>query len=116
MMQFAYYHGFWMYLLCVALTTLVLLHGHGASTEGASRPDLIRIGAIFTLKTINGRVSKIAIEAAERDVNADPRILGGRKLSITVHDSNFNGFVSFIGGIRITPLSYLRLMREIHIN
>lgn len=98
-MQFAC-HGFWMNILqCLALTILILLHGHGASTQGASRSDIVKIGAIFTLKTINGRVSKIAIQAAEKDVNSDPRILGGRKLSVTIHDSNFSGFLGFIGGI-----------------
>ncbi|KAL4298437.1 hypothetical protein HN51_049105 [Arachis hypogaea] len=86
---------------CHALTTLILLlllHGDGASS---SESEVVKIGAIFTLKTINGRVSKIAIQAAERDVNADPRILGGRKLSITVHDSNFSGFLSFIGALKL---------------
>lgn len=60
----------------------------------------MKIGAIFTLKTINGRVSKIAIQAAEKDVNSDSSILGGRKLSITIHDSKFSGFLSFIGALK----------------
>ncbi|KAG4961716.1 hypothetical protein JHK84_038803 [Glycine max] len=81
-----------MNLLCVALLTLILLHGASRGHD-----DVVKIGAIFTLKTINGRVSKIAIQAAEKDVNSDPRILGGRKLSITIHDSNFSGFLGFIG-------------------
>ncbi|TKY57556.1 Glutamate receptor 3.2 [Spatholobus suberectus] len=96
-MQLAY-HRFWMNLLCLTLTLILL---HGASRVGASRhDDVVKIGAIFTLKTINGRVSKIAIQAAEKDVNSDPRILGGRKLSITIHDSNFSGFLSFIGALK----------------
>ena len=83
-----------MNLLCVALLTLILLHGASRGHD-----DVVKIGAIFTLKTINGRVSKIAIQAAEKDVNSDPRILGGRKLSITIHDSNFSGFLGIIGGM-----------------
>ncbi|RZB66710.1 glutamate receptor 3.2-like isoform X1 [Glycine soja] len=88
-------HRFWMNLLCVALLTLILLHGASRGHD-----DVVKIGAIFTLKTINGRVSKIAIQAAEKDVNSDPRILGGRKLSITIHDSNFSGFLGFIGALK----------------
>lgn len=68
------------------------------STEGASRPAVVNVGAMCTLGTINGRVSKIAIEAAVNDVNSDPTILGGTKLSITFHDSNFSGFLGIIGG------------------
>ncbi|KAF9607746.1 hypothetical protein IFM89_000093 [Coptis chinensis] len=60
--------------------------------------DLLLLGAIFTLGTINGQVSKIAMEAAVNDVNYDPSFLGGSKLNITVHDSNFSGFLSIIGG------------------
>ncbi|XP_061367343.1 glutamate receptor 3.2-like isoform X1 [Gastrolobium bilobum] len=99
MMQLAY-HGFLMNLVCFALT-LILLHG-GEPRVGASASthDVVKIGAIFTLKTINGRVSKMAIEAAEKDVNSDPRILGGRKLSITIHDSNFSGFLGFMGALK----------------
>lgn len=68
------------------------------STEGASRPAAVNVGAMCTVGTINGRVSKIAIEAAVNDVNSDPTILGGTKLSITFHDSNFSGFLGIIGG------------------
>ncbi|KAG4952753.1 hypothetical protein JHK87_038347 [Glycine soja] len=89
-----------MNLLCVALLTLILLHGASRGHD-----DVVKIGAIFTLKTINGRVSKIAIQAAEKDVNSDPRILGGRKLSITIHDSNFSGFLGFIGGMYMFSFS-----------
>ncbi|PON75236.1 Ionotropic glutamate receptor, metazoa [Parasponia andersonii] len=71
-----------------------------ASSERASRPKEVKVGAIFTLKTINGRVSKIAIEAAEKDVNSDKSVLGGTKLSILIHDSKFSGFLSIIGALR----------------
>lgn len=90
------------YLSWLASTLLVLLVDKGATNEVGLRPEVIKLGAIFTLKTVNGPVSKIAIEAAEKDVNSDPRILGGRKLSITIHDSNFSGFRGFIGGTSCT--------------
>ncbi|BAT80438.1 hypothetical protein LR48_Vigan338s001300 [Vigna angularis] len=96
------YRRFFMNLLFLAFT-LILLHGSSTAREEASRhddDDVVNIGAIFTLQTINGKVSKIAIEAAEQDVNSDPRILGGRRLSINVHDSNFSGFLGFIGALK----------------
>lgn len=41
---------------------------------------------------------QIAMRAAEDDVNSDPSILGGSKLSILMHDSNFSGFLGIVGG------------------
>lgn len=70
-----------------------------ALSEGASRPSVVKVGAIFTLKSINARVSKVAIEAAERDVNSDKSVLGETKLSITFRDSNYSGFLGILGGI-----------------
>ncbi|KAG8657649.1 hypothetical protein MANES_03G097600v8 [Manihot esculenta] len=40
------------------------------------------------------------MKAAEDDINSDPSILGGRKLSITMHDSNFSGFLGIIGALQ----------------
>ncbi|PKI66522.1 hypothetical protein CRG98_013086 [Punica granatum] len=80
--------------LWVFLVFLAAFHG------GQSRQDDVNVGAIFTLGSINGKVSRIAIKAAEADVNADPTVLGGRKLSITIHDSNFSGFLSIIGALQ----------------
>lgn len=71
-----------------------------AFSEVSSSPEVINIGAIFTFSTINGRVSRIAMEAAARDVNSDPSILGGRKLMLTMQDSNFSGFLGIIGALQ----------------
>lgn len=70
----------------------------GAFSAEALRPDVVKVGAIFTFSTINGKVARIAMKAAEEDVNSDPTNLGGSKLSIIMHDSNFSGFLSIIGG------------------
>lgn len=69
----------------------------GVLSREPAKPDVLNVGAICTLNTINGKISKAAIKAAERDVNADPSILGGRKLSINIHDSNFSGFLGIVG-------------------
>ncbi|KAM1122064.1 hypothetical protein TB1_003678 [Malus domestica] len=70
------------------------------STEAASRPAVVNVGAMFAAGSINGKVLKIAIEAAGNDVNADPSILGKTKLSISFHDSNYSGFLGLIGALR----------------
>lgn len=81
---------------------LLILCIQGIS-EGSS--EVVKVGAIFSLRSVNGKVSKIAIEAAEKDVNSDPSVLGGRKLSISIHDANYSGFLGITGGI---PLSHRR--------
>lgn len=81
---------------------LVLVCIQGIS-EGASRNEVVKVGAIFSLSSVNGKVSKIAIEAAEKDVNSDPSVLGGRKLSISIYDANYSGFLGITGGNTFIP-------------
>lgn len=81
------------------LLAIFIICINGRSTEGASRPAVVNVGAVFAVSTINGGVSKIAIKAAEKDVNSDPTILSGTKLSVSIHDSNYSGFLSIMGGI-----------------
>lgn len=59
-----------------------------------SRPEVVKIGSILTFDSIIGKVAKIALEAAVKDVNSDPMVLNGTKLELTIHDSNSSGFVS----------------------
>lgn len=81
-------------VLCVSIFVVCIR----ALSEGALRPDIVQVGAVFTFNTINGKVARIAMKAAEDDVNSDPSILGGSKLSILIHDSNFNEFLGITGG------------------
>lgn len=66
-----------------------------------SNPDVVKIGAIFSFNTINGRVSKIGMNAAVEEINSDPTILKGKKLVLSTHDSNTSGFLGIIGGIYV---------------
>ncbi|XAR73067.1 hypothetical protein NMG60_11019927 [Bertholletia excelsa] len=72
----------------------------GAFCEEVPKTDTVNIGAIFTFKSINGQVSKIAMNAAMEDINSDPSVLGGKKLSISMHDSNFSGFLGIVGALQ----------------
>ncbi|XP_057992244.1 glutamate receptor 3.2 isoform X2 [Hevea brasiliensis] len=76
--------------------------------HGAVSPGAVNVGAIFTFNTINGKVARIAMKAAEDDINSDPSILGGRKFSITMHDSNFSGFMGIMSALdpTLSPLQY----------
>lgn len=66
----------------------------------ASRPSFVNIGASFSFGTINGRVAKIAMNAAVDDVNSDPGFLGGTNLVLSTHDSNYSSFLEIIGGLQ----------------
>ncbi|KAF3960228.1 hypothetical protein CMV_015039 [Castanea mollissima] len=83
-------------VLCVSIFVVCIR----ALSEGALRPDIVQVGAVFTFNTINGKVARIAMKAAEDDVNSDPSILGGSKLSILIHDSNFNEFLGIMGAMK----------------
>ncbi|XVE49613.1 hypothetical protein DITRI_Ditri01bG0095800 [Diplodiscus trichospermus] len=82
--------------LVLLLSTFIFFIG--VCSEEALKPDVVNVGAIFSFNTINGKVAKV-VKAAENDINSDPSILGGRKLSISLHDSNFSSFLGIIGGV-----------------
>lgn len=79
----------------------------GCFTEGlnnttiSTRPDVVNIASILTFDSIIGKVAKIALEAAIEDVNSDPTILNGTKLKITLHDSNYSGFLSMMEALEV---------------
>ncbi|KAK6159727.1 hypothetical protein DH2020_003108 [Rehmannia glutinosa] len=76
------------------------LMSSGIVRHETSRPDVVNIGAIFSFGTINGKVAKIAMKAAVEDVNSDPNILGRTKILLSMHDSNYSGFLGIIGGLQ----------------
>lgn len=69
----------------------------------------VNIGAIFSFGTTNGQVARIAMSAAVKDINSDPTILGGRKLNLYMHDSNYSGFLGIVGGKWLKIQSFLFL-------
>ncbi|KAL3843630.1 hypothetical protein ACJIZ3_001033 [Penstemon smallii] len=85
-------------LRVVVMVPLFYLFIEGVSIQH-SRPD-VNIGAIFSFGTINGKLAKIAMNAAVNDVNSDPSILGGSKLHLSTYDSNYSGFLGIIGGLQ----------------
>ncbi|PIN07125.1 Glutamate-gated kainate-type ion channel receptor subunit GluR5 [Handroanthus impetiginosus] len=85
--------------LLLAWLVLSCLFIMGCSDK-VSRPDIVNIGAIFTVGTINGKVARIAMNAAVEDVNSNPTILGGSKLVLSIHDSNYSGFFGIMGGLQ----------------
>ncbi|XP_039006309.1 glutamate receptor 3.2-like isoform X2 [Hibiscus syriacus] len=84
----------------LALLLLILNLFVGVFSKEALKPNVVNVGAIFSFSTTNGRVAKVAMKAAENDINSDPSILGGKKLSITLHDSNFSSFLGIIGALQ----------------
>ncbi|KAL3510150.1 hypothetical protein ACH5RR_029551 [Cinchona calisaya] len=69
-------------------------------SEEIKQSRVVNIGAILSFGTTNGRVAKIAMNAAVQDVNSDSRILGGNKLVLSIHDSNYSGFLGIIGALQ----------------
>ncbi|WCJ44736.1 glutamate receptor 3.3 [Euphorbia peplus] len=76
------------------------LFSSGYSVNVTSRPAVVNIGAIFTFDSTIGRVAKIAINEAVKDVNANSSILHGTKLAVTMHNSNCSGFTGMVEALR----------------
>lgn len=76
----------------------------------SSRPAVVNVGALFTLDSTIGRVAKIAIEEAVKDVNSNSSILHGTKLTITMQNSNCSGFMGMVEGTLYSTSSVLKLL------
>lgn len=85
-------------LLCFG----VLSNGRNAS----SRPAVVKIGSIFTFDSTIGRVAKIAIEEAVKDVNSNSTLLPGTQLVVQMQNSNCSGFLGMVGGM-LLPISQI---------
>ncbi|KAL5730857.1 hypothetical protein ACHQM5_003644 [Ranunculus cassubicifolius] len=59
-------------------------------------PMVVKIGAVFSYESVIGRVAKVAIQAAEDDINADQTILKGIKLEFVMRDSKCNVFTGSV--------------------
>lgn len=89
---------FTMRSICILLLMLLFSGSSsiGDSTNVSTRPEVVNIGALFSFRSMIGKVGKIAVEAAVEDVNSDPSILGGTKLKLSLHDTNYSGFLGII--------------------
>lgn len=83
--------SFSVFLLLIRLLTVNVV-------SFAARPAVINMGAAFPFNSTYGRVASTAIQAAVADVNADPKVLKGSKLTLSMHDTECNGFIGMIGG------------------
>ncbi|KAI6700266.1 hypothetical protein NL676_014590 [Syzygium grande] len=87
----------WLVVLLVLQSGLC---SFGASTNASTRPEFVNIGGVFSVNTLIGKVAQVAILAAVEDVNSDPSVLGGTKLKLTIHDTNYSGFLGIVEALQ----------------
>ncbi|KAJ8764125.1 hypothetical protein K2173_005031 [Erythroxylum novogranatense] len=93
------------YTLQKALLVVLMVFG-GLSSKGVSvnantRPKNVNIGALLSFDSTIGKVAKVAIEAAVKDVNNDPSVLGVTKLHLTMQDTAYSGYVGLLEALRL---------------
>ena len=93
--------------MSLSFVPLFIIMFLGAFSAVNSKTDIINIGYIVALQSIHGRVSSIALKAAVDDVNSDPIVLPGRRLTISIHDSNYTGLYGIFGGKKNSCQCYL---------
>lgn len=64
----------------------------------SEKPKVVKIGSIFSFNSVIGKVAKIAIEEAVKDVNSNPDILVGTRLQVSMQNSNCSGFMGMVEG------------------
>lgn len=83
----------------VLFSTLSLgVLSNGLSANASARPAVVNVGAIFTLDSTIGRVAKVAIDEAVKDINANSSVLKGTKLHVEFRNSNCSGFLGLVEG------------------
>ncbi|KAI3724699.1 hypothetical protein L2E82_36485 [Cichorium intybus] len=88
-------------LVVTLLLNLGVFLTNGLTTHNAStRPAVVNIGAIFTFDSTIGRVAKVAIEEAVKDVNANSTVLHGTELRMEMRSSNCSGFLGMVGALQ----------------
>lgn len=71
-----------------------------AANVSSSRPAVVNIGAIFNFDSVVGKVAKIALDEAVKDVNSNTSILHGTKLVLSMQSSNYSGFIGMVQALR----------------
>ncbi|XP_056856401.1 glutamate receptor 3.3-like [Raphanus sativus] len=84
----------WSFLLLSCLCLGFLGNGH------SEKPKVVKIGSIFSFNSVIGKVAKIAIEEAVKDVNSNPDILVGTRLQVSMQNSNCSGFMGMVEALR----------------
>lgn len=98
-------NALWIFVLCLLCFGV---GSDGLSGNGTSRPAVVNVGGIFTFDSTIGRVAKIAIQEAVKDVNSNSSLLRGTKLIVKLQNSNCSGFLGMVGGtffyVHLPPL------------
>ncbi|XWS64104.1 hypothetical protein CRYUN_Cryun06bG0158300 [Craigia yunnanensis] len=91
----------WIPLGVVCSTGNVSASSNSSSSSSSLKPNVINIGALFTLNSVIGEAAKLALQAATDDVNSDPNILNGIELKLVLHDTNCSGFVGIMEALQL---------------
>ncbi|KAI3808345.1 hypothetical protein L1987_24294 [Smallanthus sonchifolius] len=100
----------WALVVLVVSLNGCFSEGINNNTHVSTRPDAVNIASILTFDSVIGKVAKIALQAAIEDVNSDPTILNGTKLKITLHDSNYSGFLSMMQALQVMETETVALI------
>lgn len=93
---------FWIVLFWT-LSLGIGVSSDGLSVNTSSRPVVVNVGAIFTFDSTIGRVAKLAIEEAVKDINANSSVLKGSRFNVIFRNSNCSGFLGLVEGTPFLP-------------
>ncbi|KAM7518079.1 hypothetical protein LguiB_017041 [Lonicera macranthoides] len=99
-----------LYSLLIILCFGVFSSGNMGNVSSRSRPAVVNIGVIFTHESTIGRVAKLAIKEAVKDVNSNSSVLGGTKLVIEMQNSNCSGFLGMVGALQLMETNVIAII------
>ncbi|XP_022726478.1 glutamate receptor 3.4-like [Durio zibethinus] len=91
----------WVPLGVVCSTGNASVSSGSSSSSSSLKPNVIKIGSLFTLNSVIGGAAKPALQAAIDDVNSDPSILHGIELKLLLFDTNCSGFIGTMAALQL---------------
>ncbi|KAG6400184.1 hypothetical protein SASPL_137009 [Salvia splendens] len=97
-------------VISISLDMGIGVSSDGLSVNTSSRPVVVNVGAIFTFDSTIGRVAKLALEEAVKDINANSSVLKGSKFNVIFRNSNCSGFLGLVEALRFMETDILAVI------
>ncbi|XP_051139820.1 glutamate receptor 3.3-like isoform X2 [Andrographis paniculata] len=84
----------------ILIVSCSLLYSGRLNAKSSARPAVVNVGAIFSLDSTIGRVAKLAIDEAIKDINSNSTILRGTRLDVHFENTNCSGFLGLAEALK----------------
>ncbi|GJU37053.1 glutamate receptor 3.4-like protein [Tanacetum coccineum] len=88
-------------MVIMPMAVKVITKNTTVPSSSSRMPNVVNVGALFTVNSVIGRSVKPAIVAAIKDVNSSPTILRETTLNLISYDTNCSGFLGTMEALQL---------------